>query len=558
MTWIPRDVKDQNVQYPNKYKIDGVSANIEPDFGTVIEAGTDINKAYLQPIEDELEITYSTPVTSTASVPENTVDGKMLYIAEGLTTESGGVLVHCNLDIESTSEDKSSTLSGYELKSVPNGTKDYVANAELVEGVLVPISPVHVEKISEELTITGTKIVSIASTYKQTSTVVLDIILDLLYSTVPNAFNNDNAFVIVKGIKFAPQSGVGVADVKWNTPNQYWMTSTDKRLRLSLADTDTGWSSTPTLTQVRDYLTANPMTLVYEILTPIITPITNELFAFSKGAVYNNSTGTLKFGTCVNLASQSQSTTEVAIFNNKTLFNLLSTLSDTIRDTALTGLSLVTGTAITATDTILVALGKLQKQITDLGTSKLNTADLLTKILDVDGGTSGINVQYLNGAEKDTDGTLGGNSDSSIPTEKAVKTYVDNNINTLQAGNLKIWDSKTAIAQTANTTYTKFSTFAVRSLAKGTLRVSFKLKNQAEGVGVSYGKIYVNDIAIGTERSNSTEKLTTFTEDISVNAGDEIAIYIKHDTGASQAILYPFWVSVAKTPTVLVDTALYV
>lgn len=41
--------------------------------------------------------------------------------------------------------------------------------------------------------------------------------------------------------------------------------------------------------------------------------------------------------------------------------------------TALTGLSLATGTAITASDTILSAMGKLQKQITDLGTSKENS-----------------------------------------------------------------------------------------------------------------------------------------------------------------------------------------
>lgn len=42
-----------------------------------------------------------------------------------------------------------------------------------------------------------------------------------------------------------------------------------------------------------------------------------------------------------------------------------STLAATIRATVLTGLSLLTGTAIDATDSILVAFGKLQKQITD-------------------------------------------------------------------------------------------------------------------------------------------------------------------------------------------------
>lgn len=38
---------------------------------------------------------------------------------------------------------------------------------------------------------------------------------------------------------------------------------------------------------------------------------------------------------------------------------------------------------------------------------------------------SGLDADTLDGSHKDTDGTLSGNSDSSIPTEKAVKTYVD-------------------------------------------------------------------------------------------------------------------------------------
>lgn len=55
MAWEKRIVTDQNVEFPNRFKIDGVSKTIEPDFGTVVDAGTPINKAYLQPIEDFLE-----------------------------------------------------------------------------------------------------------------------------------------------------------------------------------------------------------------------------------------------------------------------------------------------------------------------------------------------------------------------------------------------------------------------------------------------------------------------------------------------------------------------
>lgn len=57
MAFIRRNVKDMIAQYPNRYKVDGVSKTIEPDFGTVTEAGTPINKDYLQAIEDFLDAT---------------------------------------------------------------------------------------------------------------------------------------------------------------------------------------------------------------------------------------------------------------------------------------------------------------------------------------------------------------------------------------------------------------------------------------------------------------------------------------------------------------------
>lgn len=64
MAVFPRDVKDQVVEYPNRFKIDGVSHTIEPDFGIVSESGTLINKAYLQPIEDELGAVGTIKITA--------------------------------------------------------------------------------------------------------------------------------------------------------------------------------------------------------------------------------------------------------------------------------------------------------------------------------------------------------------------------------------------------------------------------------------------------------------------------------------------------------------
>lgn len=48
---------------------------------------------------------------------------------------------------------------------------------------------------------------------------------------------------------------------------------------------------------------------------------------------------------------------------------------------------------------------------------------------DNDGPGSGLNADLLDDAEKDTDVTLSGNSDYAIPTEKAVKAYIDANRN---------------------------------------------------------------------------------------------------------------------------------
>lgn len=79
-----------------------------------------------------------------------------------------------------------------------------------------------------------------------------------------------------------------------------------------------------------------------------------------------------------------------------------STLAADVRGIALTGLSLVTNAAIQATDSILVALGLLQKQITDLDSTKLNKT----------GGTL-------------TVGTIDGVPNPTTANQVANKAYVD-------------------------------------------------------------------------------------------------------------------------------------
>lgn len=61
MKWTPRTVKDQSVQYPNRYQLKDISTgeviatyDIEKMSAAGDVAGTEINAAYLQPIEDFL------------------------------------------------------------------------------------------------------------------------------------------------------------------------------------------------------------------------------------------------------------------------------------------------------------------------------------------------------------------------------------------------------------------------------------------------------------------------------------------------------------------------
>ena len=56
--------------------------------------------------------------------------------------------------------------------------------------------------------------------------------------------------------------------------------------------------------------------------------------------------------------------------------------------------------------------------------ARLSASALLTLIKTVDGSGSALDADLLDGAHKDTDTTLSGNSDSSVPTERAVRAYI--------------------------------------------------------------------------------------------------------------------------------------
>jgi len=85
------------------------------------------------------------------------------------------------------------------------------------------------------------------------------------------------------------------------------------------------------------------------------------------------------------------------------------------------------------------------------------------------------------------------------------------------------------------TSYTLNKSVLIKS--GGTIRVKFDLKHSP--AGRTAGRIYVNDVAIGTERQTESETYITYSEDITVAPFDYIQVYVKAvDTGSGSGTSY--------------------
>jgi len=89
----------------------------------------------------------------------------------------------------------------------------------------------------------------------------------------------------------------------------------------------------------------------------------------------------------------------------------------------------------------------------------------------------------------------------------------------------------------------------------GDINIKFDLLN-TNGAGDMYGRVYVNNIAVGTERVTGSSSWTTYSEDFSVENGDTIQIYIKFDdtSGGIGGSLRNFRLYYIKDLTVTVGT----
>lgn len=113
---------------------------------------------------------------------------------------------------------------------------------------------------------------------------------------------------------------------------------------------------------------------------------------------------------------------------------------------------------------------------------------------------------------------------------------VDNALNAFlsvatPSDNLKI--SQDTVRDENTATYTKHKQITIYYSGSG--RIKFDLRHE-QGTSTARGKIYINEVAIGTERTNATTTYETFSEDISFWAGARLQVYTLTDgaTGTAQ------------------------
>jgi hypothetical protein len=75
---------------------------------------------------------------------------------------------------------------------------------------------------------------------------------------------------------------------------------------------------------------------------------------------------------------------------------------------------------------------------------------------------------------------------------------------------------------TKSATYTKLKEITIKKA--GTYMVTFSLK--AQEYNTAYGKIYINDVATGTERTQNFN-YGAYSESFTVNANDKVSVYAK-------------------------------
>jgi hypothetical protein len=99
-------------------------------------------------------------------------------------------------------------------------------------------------------------------------------------------------------------------------------------------------------------------------------------------------------------------------------------------------------------------------------------------------------------------------------------------------------------------TYVKKKEILVK--AAGTYRVTHRMQRNG-GSYNAYSRIYVNGVAVGTERATTSTSYVDYSEDITVNGGDLIQLYAKVDDAGIQSQVEWFRLGAAVVPATTVN-----
>jgi hypothetical protein len=172
---------------------------------------------------------------------------------------------------------------------------------------------------------------------------------------------------------------------------------------------------------------------------------------------------------------------------------------------------------------------------TGLDSPKLKTTDITTT--DGNAYLKDTDAMHITGVE-----SVGGiKTFSSIPVLPASDPTTDNQIarkayvdtfaidSTISATNdwlIDSADTEQCVTQ-FQSSWTKKKDITFNE-TDGTIRVKFDLKDN-DGAGIIKGKVYVNDVAVGTEQTETAGSWATKTEDFSVETGDRVQLKMSYD-----------------------------
>lgn len=140
-------------------------------------------------------------------------------------------------------------------------------------------------------------------------------------------------------------------------------------------------------------------------------------------------------------------------------------------------------------------------------------------------------------ARKKSDGNITVPSTPTASTDACSKAYVDLlDVNGFSASDT-LQVSADNVAQTNTSTYSLVK--EIKVIYGGVIRVKADIKN-TNGYNAANYKVYVNGVAVGTEKTSTTDgTYTTVSDDISVGAGDSVQAYLKTD-GVNQGYVRNF------------------